>query len=1212
MNEYHYTLYYYDQAGNLVATIPPSGVEPLNAAGITAVENYRDGVAGSAYTRPNHTLPTEYNYNSLGQVVADVSPDKGESKFWYDESGRLIFSVDAEQEEYFLANNHRKGSYTLYDELGRIREVGECINNSIVGDWLPTQNNVLLNYAQFENDLEESDCFDVTQTKYHTPLSAAVSNFFGTSGQENLRNRVASTTYEHVGDGDIETYNFATHYSYDIHGNVKALIQEFKELEVFDQSLKRMDYEYDLVSGNVNKVLYQDGQLDAFYHKYTYDADNRLLAVLTSIDDLHYERDAEYFYYDHGPLARMELGEYKVQGTDYAYTLQGWLKGVNSNSLDASRDIGKDGEDVASNNHVNVPEDVMGFTLGYFDGDYQAIGDTGDPLKRFEAIAPSIAIGDAGNSLYNGNISNMVTAQRDVDGSTMDIIPSVFKYDQLNRITEAQRKNALDATTNSWTHVDRNDYHSAYSYDGNGNLQTLDRNGSLGEVVGDELMDQLSYEYKPGTNQLLRVTDAITDDPFDLDISNQPDPNNYVYDAIGNLIEDKAEDISEILWNTYGKIKEVNRGTPTNERPDLAFAYDAAGNRILKLAKPSADPATWKSTWYVRDAQGNVMAIYDDEFELDEETTNPTRYFTLREQHLYGSSRLGMRATSFVEALSARKYTVEGTNLIAPSGEPILYTDDDPQKTDHYLGLKKYELSNHLGNVNSVVTDNRLAVDDGAGNIDEYKAQLVNTSDYYPFGMLMPGRFDSYNPGSIEQLTLLAEYNFDNGSIDGWNAASNATITNVQDQLQMVTTKSAAFIYKQENTYEPGETYRFSFDLISKDPTTVNLRFRIRDQVNAEIIFEADIPAGITNGHFEYEMVAPVNKMRIQFNRGEAPTNFTATYVLDNIKIEKVEQTQGSVLANAMNYRYGFNGKEMDNEVSGAGNQYDYGFRIYNPRIAKFLSVDPLASSYPWYTPYQFAGNKPINNIDLDGLEEYNYLWLQSRNGKTVLAYLGENDIVELKFDLRIENGSIKIFRKAVNEKKIYKVHTMTERLYHDILWNEKEVYEEFEFQDFNSLEEAKNVKESDFDLTEGDVWELWDFYSTNEDLMLNGKKGKKDKKRNKTQSHHLQPTQVKNHPFILKARKGGFQFEGQTNRTPLEQFLRSNGQGVHANHPNYNKQVIDHLNNVASTKKLNKKQSKDYLDKMNDYMLKRISENPGVKLNDIDLNLGQFKYNVD
>ncbi|MBV8255413.1 MAG: hypothetical protein JO154_22625 [Chitinophaga sp.] len=69
-------------------------------------------------------------------------------------------------------------------------------------------------------------------------------------------------------------------------------------------------------------------------------------------------------------------------------------------------------------------------------------------------------------------------------------------------------------------------------------------------------------------------------------------------------------------------------------------------------------------------------------------------------------------------------------------------------------------------------------------------------------------------------------------------------------------------------------------------------------------------------------------------------------------------------------YRYGFNGKENDNEVKGEGNQQDYGMRIYDPRLGRFLSVDPLTKKYAFYTPYQFAGNKPIKYIDLDGAEE--------------------------------------------------------------------------------------------------------------------------------------------------------------------------------------------------------------------------------------------------
>jgi RHS repeat-associated protein len=68
-------------------------------------------------------------------------------------------------------------------------------------------------------------------------------------------------------------------------------------------------------------------------------------------------------------------------------------------------------------------------------------------------------------------------------------------------------------------------------------------------------------------------------------------------------------------------------------------------------------------------------------------------------------------------------------------------------------------------------------------------------------------------------------------------------------------------------------------------------------------------------------------------------------------------------------YRYGFNGKENDNEVKGEGNQQDYGMRIYDPRLGRFLSVDLLSRKYPELTPYQFASNRPVDGIDLDGME---------------------------------------------------------------------------------------------------------------------------------------------------------------------------------------------------------------------------------------------------
>ena len=91
-------------------------------------------------------------------------------------------------------------------------------------------------------------------------------------------------------------------------------------------------------------------------------------------------------------------------------------------------------------------------------------------------------------------------------------------------------------------------------------------------------------------------------------------------------------------------------------------------------------------------------------------------------------------------------------------------------------------------------------------------------------------------------------------------------------------------------------------------------------------------------------------------------------------------------------YRYGFNGKEKDKDMNSL-TAYDYGFRIYNPALGKFLSVDPLTTKYPYYTPYQFAGNKPINSIDLDGLEEYSsYEAYKQHKGDKALSTMDGSD----------------------------------------------------------------------------------------------------------------------------------------------------------------------------------------------------------------------------
>jgi|SRR5690554_3573384 len=67
-------------------------------------------------------------------------------------------------------------------------------------------------------------------------------------------------------------------------------------------------------------------------------------------------------------------------------------------------------------------------------------------------------------------------------------------------------------------------------------------------------------------------------------------------------------------------------------------------------------------------------------------------------------------------------------------------------------------------------------------------------------------------------------------------------------------------------------------------------------------------------------------------------------------------------------YRYGFNGMEKDDNIKGEGNSYTTEFRQYDPRVGRWLSVDPLFTNFPWQSPYVAFDNNPIYYIDPKGL----------------------------------------------------------------------------------------------------------------------------------------------------------------------------------------------------------------------------------------------------
>lgn len=68
-------------------------------------------------------------------------------------------------------------------------------------------------------------------------------------------------------------------------------------------------------------------------------------------------------------------------------------------------------------------------------------------------------------------------------------------------------------------------------------------------------------------------------------------------------------------------------------------------------------------------------------------------------------------------------------------------------------------------------------------------------------------------------------------------------------------------------------------------------------------------------------------------------------------------------------YKYGFQGQEKDDEVKGRGNSVNFKYRMHDPRIGRFLSIDPLAADYPHNSPYAFSENRVIDAVELEGLE---------------------------------------------------------------------------------------------------------------------------------------------------------------------------------------------------------------------------------------------------
>ncbi|MFC6225873.1 LamG-like jellyroll fold domain-containing protein [Hymenobacter artigasi] len=863
---------------------------------------------GSGYVGHQY-FPTTWNWNRWDEKTVELALVQG--------ANRLLFQVDRAP----TAQDQIHEGYVSLDYL------------EVVSEQMPTSTSVLnlLEERMPINALAAANCNQRNLVVYDeaTTVSGRLQEF---------TNGAVSKT---------QNDNVTTWYSYDEAGRVTWMVQDFAALGV-----KSLDYTYD-PAGNVLKVAYQQGQPDAFYHHYEYDGAQRLFQAFTSTDGTARTLQAKYYYYLHGPLKRVELAE-GLQGMDYTYTLQGWLKGINH--VNGRLDPG--GDSPAGNGR---PKDLFGLTLDYFSGDYQS---------RAQAAVNLAGSSTAANPFrYDGTIR---TASWRTAGSAENH-QSVYAYDAKSQLAQSTFGALAIAGTpaNSTYLVTPSQAYreGGLSYDANGNLQALHRTDKAGSVT-----DNFRYEYTPGTNRLSAVHGGGS--PTGTTVL------DYDYDALGQMTRQRDEQGQRYLtYDVTGKTTGVYLDA-AHQQAVVEFAYDDKGFRVSKKSYGTGTSAGQvRTTYYVRDASGNVLSIY----EQGAQTNNVVQR---SEVPLYGSGRVGV----------------------------LTHLDDGTTAgTDDY----RYELNDHLGDARVVfhrpttttVTASCELTREASQENDQWQDldparhyfgkgahQGVTTpSDYVAH--VAPPVYGGQSEGPRRTVTVEKG---DTLTFSSWVFLEhNGIIISPEERaarlhlIPVLTPSSALALPAKDGvpTSSPGLLNRLTAGVAlvgwgGRKPVTpamaarttgtrVWLRYRVydenKDQIDEQYLYLNNATAQTWQALQTAVRVQQAGTVEVTV--GTDDPNYDVYF--DDLRLEQTggmivqEQHQyayGSPLVGLnyavgnKRYRYGYQGQyaEKDGEIGFES----FELRLYNSRIGRWASYDPEGQ---FDSPYVGMGNNPVSQVDPDG-----------------------------------------------------------------------------------------------------------------------------------------------------------------------------------------------------------------------------------------------------
>jgi len=368
---------------------------------------------------------------------------------------------------------------------------------------------------------------------------------------------------------------------------------------------------------------------------FIYSPQGRLLTHTHQIGTAVAQLLASNTYDELGQLISKKVGNTEalpLQKVNYSYNIRGWMTEINK---------------TGSLTQTGDPKDLFAFKINY------------------STISSGISEVKA---LYNGNIAETYWNTADVQRSYG------YKYDNLNRLKDAifQKEN-----------ITSNAYNENLTYDKNGNIMSLIRNGANETATQ---IDNLIYSYGPNNtlNQLSKVTDNSNKTIGFLD---SPDntQDDYTYDADGNIKTDRNKNIQSISYNHLNLPVNIIILKPiTGTYPIISYIYNAKGEKLKKTVNQATRIQTIITTDYL------------------------TNFQYIAETKSKGGYSATLNSFSTAEGYFEQQGTVLGTG--------------------HYV----FQYKDHLGNV-------RLSYSDNNNNNLIETNEILEENHYYPFGLKQMG-----------------------------------------------------------------------------------------------------------------------------------------------------------------------------------------------------------------------------------------------------------------------------------------------------------------------------------------------------------------------------------------------------------------------------------------------------------------------------------------